>query len=1193
MTDQSRPLAPQPGDLTGPAAVAAVADEAVEVARRWERATAEGATRSERATSDQLGALLRDETGLDLAVTFVDEVARPEDPYVAAKVLSTLTAGDAGAFLGRVDRSLLGLGAKVARLAPPVVVPIARARLRQIVGHLVVDADDPALARHLTKARAEGFRLNVNLLGEAVLGEHEAASRAERTRQILARPDVDYVSIKVSSLVSQISTWDSEGTVDRVLDRLRPLYRTAVAKTPHAFVNLDMEEYKDLDLTMAVFERLLAEEEFHDLEAGIVLQAYLPDALPALERMLDLARRRRAAGHAGIKVRVVKGANLAMEQVEAELHDWEQAPYTTKEDVDANYLAFVERALRPDATEVMRLGVASHNLFDTAVAYLLAQRRGCLDALDIEMLQGMAPSQARAVKAAVGSVLLYTPVVAPKDFDVAVSYLIRRLEENAQKQNFLHVMFSADGDGTGASPKGRPGAADRPHDAMADQERRFRESVAAMATTPVGPRRSAERARIGDRFANTPDSDPSLPATRAWARDALAADPHTCTSPVLSTPDEVDAVVARAVAAAPGWAGRSAYDRAQVLRDAARALEARRGELITIMAAEGGKTVAEADPEISEAIDFARYYAERGLELRTGASAHTDGSRFTPDRVVLVTPPWNFPVAIPIGGVLAALAAGAAVVIKPAHPTPGCVEVAAEALWEAGVPREVLQVVRTDEREAGRALVSHREVDTVILTGASETARMFAGWRTEHPAGPRVYGETSGKNALVVTPAADLDLAAADLVRSAFGHAGQKCSAASLGILVGSVARSERFRRQLVDAVRSLRVGWPHDLGTTMGPIIEVPEDKLRRALTTLEPGESWLVEPEQLDDSGRLWSPGLKEGVRPGSFFHLTEVFGPVLGLMTARTLEEAVELQNATAFGLTGGLHSLDPDEIAWWTEHVDVGNAYVNRHITGAIVQRQSFGGWKDSVVGPGAKAGGPNYVALLGSWSEDGLPQHGAEPSPRVRRLVGRLAPLVVGADGAGDAGDLERARTWLDAALRSDAQAWRSELGVEVDETGLSVEANLFRYRPHPEVTVRLEPGARPVELVRLLAAAELAGSAVRISADPQAAGPLEALRTGDGEARQAADDLGERLTIEDRPTFVERLRGSQTSARVRAVGQDGEVAELVHALAGSPVTVLADPVLANGRRELLTFLREQAISRTLHRYGHVAPDLAR
>src|SRR5690606_21354520 len=206
--------------------------------------------------------------------------------------------------------------------------------------------------------------------------------------------------------------------------------------------------------------------------------------------------------------------------------------------------------------------------------------------------------------------------------------------------------------------------------------------------------------------------------------------------------------------------------------------------LITQAVHEGGKTIDQVDPEVSEAIDFARYYADRALELDPGASWHTDGATFTPDRLTLVTPPWNFPVAIPIGGVLAALAAGSAVVIKPAPPVPGCTEIAVAALHAAGVPEDLLHVVRTDEGDVGRHLVSHDDVDTVILTGAAETAEVFTSWRTGRPRGPRVLGETSGKNALIITPAADYDLAVADLVRSAFGHAGQKCSAASLAILV-------------------------------------------------------------------------------------------------------------------------------------------------------------------------------------------------------------------------------------------------------------------------------------------------------------------------------------------------------------------------------------------------------------------------
>src|SRR5690606_32654506 len=208
----------------------------------------------------------------------------------------------------------------------------------------------------------------------------------------------------------------------------------------------------------------------------------------------------------------------------------------------------------------------------------------------------------------------------------------------------------------------------------------------------------------------------------------------------------------------------------------------------------------------------------------------------------------------------------------------------------------------------------------------------------------------------IVTPSADLDLAVADVAKSAFGNAGQKCSAASLVILVGSVARSERFRRQLADAVKSMAVGYPQDPATLVGPIVEPAQGKLARALTQLAEGETWLVKPRQLDETGRLWSPGVRDGVQPGSEFHLTEYFGPVLGIMTAADLDEAIALQNGVDYGLTAGIHSLDPDEVAHWLDRVQAGNLYVNRVITGAVVRRQPFGGWKRSSVGAGAKVGG---------------------------------------------------------------------------------------------------------------------------------------------------------------------------------------------------------------------------------------------
>ena len=1138
MTDETPAISPE------------LIDEAVALAERWIDATNRGQTKAEAATTGQLAALVSDADGLDLALTFVDQVARPEDAAVAARELSQVSAAKAASFLSVADRTLLGVGAKVAPLAPKLVIPMARMRLRQLVGHLVVDARDPHLADHLRKAREDGFKLNINLLGEAVLGEAEAASRAERTRKLLERPDVDYVSIKVSSLVSQISTWDTPGTVKRVLERLRPLYRAAMASTPHAFVNLDMEEYRDLDLTMAVFMVLMSEPEFADLQAGIVLQGYLPDTPRALEKLIEFAKARVANGGAPLKVRLVKGANLSMETVEAEMHDWALAPYDNKPDVDANYLRLVERTLREDCRGVLRVGVASHNLYAVAFAHLLAAERGMSDQLDIEMLQGMSPSQARAVRDVVGSVLLYTPVVAPEDFDVAVSYLVRRLEENAQPQNFLHALFANSG-GT----------------ALPDQEERFRTAVAAIETTPKGAQRTTAWADAGDFFVNAVDSDPSLTPTRAWAREQLGLERPEPTSPILTTPQAVGKAVAKAGRAGDIWATWPAAKRAAVLRHAADELELRRGELVTAMSHEGGKTIGEADPEISEAVDFARYYADRAENLEV-LSMQIDGTTFTPDRVVLITPPWNFPVAIPIGGVLAALAAGSGVLIKPAGPVPCCTEVAAEALQvaldAAVAPEGLLQVVRTADRDTARALVAHKDVETVVLTGSIETARLFKSFRDGRPRGPRVFAETSGKNAMIITPAADYDLAVADTVKSAFGHAGQKCSAASLVILVGSAGRSERLKNQLVDAVESLRVGWPSDRGVIMGPVITPPEDKLERAMTTLEPGESWLVKPRQLDETGRLWSPGLKDGVSPGSFFHLTECFGPVLGIMRAKTLAEAIDLANAVDFGLTSGLHSLDEAEIDYWREHIEVGNAYINRGTTGAIVQRQPFGGWKDSSVGPGAKAGGPNYVAQLGTWSETKPPINQLEPSPTIRTLLGDFHPLLSDADD----------RAWLRAAAGSDAAAWTFELSQEVDPTALASESNIFRYRPLPELWVRVGAASRLVDVARMVLATTLVGTKLKISAHP---------------------DLKDLLDV---PAFIDHVEAFETDGEFIVRAELGEVSGRVRLLPGADpdtaaqlgmtdVDMLDGAVLANGRRELLSTLREQAISMTMHRFGHL------
>jgi RHH-type proline utilization regulon transcriptional repressor/proline dehydrogenase/delta 1-pyrroline-5-carboxylate dehydrogenase len=519
--------------------------------------------------------------------------------------------------------------------------------------------------------------------------------------------------------------------------------------------------------------------------------------------------------------------------------------------------------------------------------------------------------------------------------------------------------------------------------------------------------------------------------------------------------------------------------------------------------------VSEADPEVSEAIDFARYYPSRVVD---------DGDA-TPLGVVLVVAPWNFPYAIPCGGVCAALAAGNAVILKPAPETVATAWELVRQLWDGGVPRDVLQFLPTRDDESGRHLVTHDGIDAVILTGAFETAKLFTSWKPQL----NLLAETSGKNAMLISSYADIDLAVKDLVQSAFGHAGQKCSAASLAIVDMSIFENPAFVRQLCDAVTSLRVGPGYELGTTVGPIIRDAEPMLQRALTQLEEGEAWLVEPEPLDKAHLQWRPGVKIGVRPGSWSHMNEWFGPVLAVMAAPDFATALAWQNQVPYGLTAGLHSLDEAECQYWIDHVEAGNLYLNRGVTGAVVNRQPFGGWKRSSVGPTAKAGGPNYVNCLRRWTT----LHDGE--------VAR-AELT----------------TW-----------WQNYGSLARDESGLSVEVNVQRYRRTlAPIVVRVDDSldSNDVDLVNAVVA--LTGAVVTLSAARDVQGVAN-------------------VTVESINALVDR---AGSFAKVRWLSQEpAPVTELLEL----GITTDRRPLAQAGAVEGPRWLREQSVAMTRHRYGNV------
>jgi RHH-type proline utilization regulon transcriptional repressor/proline dehydrogenase/delta 1-pyrroline-5-carboxylate dehydrogenase len=1102
--------------------------------------------RRERSQGRRISRLLDDPAGLRFILALTDEVLRIRDPRRAAQRLARIVAADpAPQFLGPLDGRLLQAGALAATRFPRLVMPLVAARVRAELGGFVIPAERRPFSRHVARRRKEGIRLNINLLGEAVVGDEEAEHRLGAVLDLLRQPDVDYVSVKVSSICAQLNIAAFDAEVERVAQHLRRLYDEALRQRPPKFVNLDMEEYGDLDLTVAVFRKVLREDRYAALDAGIVLQAYIPDSLAALEELVVWARERHQRHGSAIKVRIVKGANLAMETVEAELAGWIAAPFATKSEVDANYKRMLDVALDPANDGALRVGVATHNLFEAAWALTVAEARGLAGMLEMEMLEGMAPSIARAVQATAGGLLLYVPIARRADSESVMAYLVRRFDENTGPENFLRHQFSL-----------RPGTP-----TWADELYRFRNAVSDRHLRVLGSRRRQERGRgkgapqpsaptNGRPFGNEPDTDVAIALNRVWlgeqlrplaelgievvpavvagrvVHDLALADGFDPGLPgevayrwAKATGALVDEAVAAASEAGARWRLRPAGARARALRAVADALAVDRGRLIGVMARDGGKTVGEGDPEVSEAIDFARYYADRAGELE---AATGDGLRFVPLGTVVVVPPWNFPLAIPAGGVFAALAAGNAVIIKPAPETVATAWAMAETCWRAGIPRDLLQFVPCADGNASRRLVTHPDVKAVILTGAWQTARMFLGWRPTMG----LHAETSGKNAIVVTAAADLDEAVADVVRSAFGHAGQKCSAASLAIIEASVYDDARFHRQLADAVRTLRPGPGWDLRTTIGPVIRAPDGPLNDALHRLQPGESWLVEPHQVGANPQLWAPGVKLGVAPGSPFHLTECFGPVLGLMRAADLDEAIVWQNQPSYGLTAGLQSLDPDEIARWRNAVQAGNLYVNRHITGAIVQRQPFGGWKRSVVGPGAKAGGPNYVASLGTWR----------------------------AEFAGTPGDFGEAV----------GEAWRLEMRPS-DPSGLAAEANILRYVPLRCVLLRAGRDVDPRDVELALATGRAVGATVQVSCALACPG-------------------AEPVTVESDEELAKRLNEVRAD-KLRLLGSASDELRLAAYDAGLWVDDTA--VVAHPRREALRWAREQALSETQHRHGDI------
>lgn len=1168
--------------------VSVLAQQALRIAPLLHRMCESETSHEDREHATMLSRMMTDRRGQVFTTLLTDRAYRSASKTRAVEQARyLLQVVGAPTYVGSFDRMGLRALRSVGSWFPSLTAAAMLRRIRRESSAFVLP-DDEALDGYLRHCADQGIDVNVNRLGEEVLGEEEAERRVDGYIDLLERAGIETLSVKASSIASQLDALAFERSVSTLTARLVRICRAAQefrrADGAPKLVVLDMEAYRDVGVTVEAFKRVLGNPELLELGAGIALQTYLPETLDVFESLGDWAHKRTAQGGAPIRVRLVKGANLAMERVEASLYGWRVPIFSTKAAVDANFKRVLVHASRAPWRSAVHVGLASHNLFDVCFGLVLRSSAQLGERLSFELLHGMAGPLQRSLQQLGASVLVYAPIVGEQEFPSAIAYLVRRLDENTATDNYLRHSFGM-----------RAGT-----DAWKAQAEQFL-GACALATDDVnvhgrGIDRRKPRQNVDSHvFVNEADTDFSASGNRVWIDEHLnecwrrshageytvhpVIDAKVCTSGapfegfdpsrpgvvayrgVLATPADVD----EALATAAGLGARVPHpsERLGWLRAAAAALTSARGELISLMVLDAGKRVVEADAEVSEAIDFARYYATSFAELELDAARA--GTRLTGLGPVVVTPPWNFPLAIPVGGIFAALCGGNPVILKPALETPLVASRACEILWGAGVPRDWLQLVVCED-EVGSRLITDPRTRAVILTGGTATARKFLSMRPRL----RLFAETGGKNALYVSDMSDRELAISDVVRSAFGHAGQKCSALSQLILHEEVFNDRSFQAMLADAASSMKVGSAWDLASAVTPMIAPPNALQRDALTQLTESEQWLVEPRIDPENPRLVSPGIKWGVKPHSLAHTTEFFCPLLSVLCASSLDDAVRIANATSYGLTAGIHSLDEREQAEFSARMQAGNLYVNRPVTGAIVRRQPFGGWKDSAFGPGAKAGGPNYVGQFVS-AESVVAFASASARPEALGAAhGARATLETLGKHVTDA-ELHSLAVY--AASCSDTFAVHFERISDVSL--LHGEENVLRYRTLREVGVWVTHGASAFDVARVAVALATCGCSARWYSSEGASSP--ALIADLGMTVLSASEAEE-------GALIEYVAGGGPE-RLRVLGECS--ASVLAAANQRNVAVIQGPPSPLPRLELIGYLREQAVSTRYHRYGHL------
>ena len=844
------------------------------------------------------------------------------------------------------------------RLAGPVIRKAVSAIARQFIA----GSEPRTIVKTLQQLRRDGTRFTVDLLGEVVVSDREALRYAGRYLELLELLDARFpreadVSVKISSFDPQLDPVDREGSITRTTEGLRPMLRKA--KETGISLTFDMEHHYHKELVIAIFKRLIEDREFREAPVmSIVLQAYLKDTEQDLRELLAWARERKRR----IGIRLVKGAYWDYEYVANTQKGWPIPVFLNKAETDSSF----ERCtgLLFQNSESVYPEIASHNLRSIAHAMALAEAFGIgKEDFEFQMLYGMAEPLRKAVRAEGFNVRVYTPT---GELVPGMAYLVRRLLENTSNTSFLRRTFSE-----GASFDELIKKPSKPEDpvkqtGIVNEFRNEplldfsvasnRDTMAAALRTIKGELGRAYPLLIGDKAVLTEKEIISRnPAKPGQVVGRVAS----------ASKQDCDHAIDEAHKAREGWRRLGPDKRAGFLFKAAEEMREQRFALAALEVLETGKTWKDADGDVAEAIDYCGYYGREMVRLGKPKKmgdypGEVNEYSYLPKGLAIVIAPWNFPLAIATGMTVAALVTGNCVIFKPSGLSPVIGYKLCQIFQSLGLPPGVLQFLPGPGSEIGEYLVSHPAVDVIAFTGSKEVGLRIVQLAAETGKGQRsvrkVIAELGGKNAVIVDETADLDEAVKGIVESGFGYQGQKCSACSRVVVVEALY--EDFCDRMTEAVKSIRIGPPEDPSNTMGPMIDEAAVQKVRSYVEIGKQEAELLILREVNGEGWFAGPALFAGATADSRIAQEEIFGPVLTVMRAGNIDEAIELANRSQYALTGGLYSRSPSNIQKVREGFLTGNLYLNRKITGALVGRQPFGGFGMS--GVGSKAGGPDYL-----------------------------------------------------------------------------------------------------------------------------------------------------------------------------------------------------------------------------------------